>query len=88
MKWAREQPENGQYHPATLTLLTRINPLYADMRRDGEALIQSLADSAARSHAERSAEFDRFRWQGIGLAALALLIAGVAACCCAAPWCG
>ena len=74
---AREQLKNGQYHPATLTLLTRINPLYADMRRDGEALIQSLADSAARSHAERSAEFDRFRWQGIGLAALALLIAGV-----------
>ena len=74
---AREQLKNGQYHAANITLLTRINPLYNDMRRDGEALLQALADSAERSHVERSAEFDRFRWLGLSLSVLALLIAGV-----------
>ena len=74
---AREQLKAGQYVDANVTLLRKINPLYAEMRKDGEALIQELAREAERAHLDAEAAFARSRNIDIALLLAALLVAGI-----------
>ncbi|KAB2928814.1 MAG: PAS domain-containing protein [Dechloromonas sp.] len=71
---ARDQLKAGQYGEANVTLLRSINPLYAEMQRDGLALIQDLADSANTRHIEAEAHYVVIRNLSIGLLVVAILL--------------
>lgn len=75
---AREQLKAGQFGAANLTLLQKINPLYGEMRKDGEALIQAFAKDAEQSYITAEADYQRARNIDIGLLLAALAIAGIA----------
>ena len=74
---ARDLLQKGEYAKANEVLLTRINPLYREMRADGEALIQEFAASAEQAHREAG---DRYQWvRNLSIAStlVAILIAAI-----------
>ena len=71
---ARELLKQGLFLDANVTLLKNINPLYAEMQRDGMALIQELSDSANVRYEEAETHFSDIRNLSIGLLALAILL--------------
>ena len=71
---AREFLKEGKYHEANEILLKNINPLYAEMRKDGEALIQEFVNSAAQAHVDAQANDNRIRNLTIATTLIALLI--------------
>ena len=74
---ARSLLTEGKYLQANELLLLKINPLYADMKRDGEALINELARSAAAAHQEAEARYVTIRNLTIGSLLGALLLGGI-----------
>ncbi|WP_371324218.1 methyl-accepting chemotaxis protein [Dechloromonas sp. ZY10] len=75
---AREQLKAGQFGAANLTLLQKINPLYGEMRKDGEALITALAKDAEQAYVAAEASYQQARNIDLGLLLAALAIAGIA----------
>jgi aerotaxis receptor len=71
---ARSLLTEGKFHDANVVLLTRINPLYAEMRRNGEALIQQLSSDAEARYITAEKDYEAVRNTSIGLIAFALLI--------------
>ncbi|MBS1191152.1 MAG: domain S-box [Rhodocyclaceae bacterium] len=65
----------GDYVKANEVLLTKINPLYKEMNKDGEALIQELAAAAERSHAEAADSYLQVRNLSMVSTAIAILVA-------------
>jgi len=72
---ARNLLKEGQFAQANELLLLKINPLYAEMRRDGEALIQEFAHSAEANFATAEANYRTIRNITIGSMVVALLAA-------------
>lgn len=72
---ARGLLKEGKFLEANELLLLKINPLYAEMRRDGEALIQELAHSAEQNFAAAEARYASIRNITIGSLVFALLLA-------------
>jgi len=70
---AREQLGQGKYTDANLTLLRNINPLYAEMQRDGLALVDELASNATARFQHAEEEYASIRNIGIGVLAGAIL---------------
>lgn len=71
---ARELLKEGKFLSANELLLLKINPMYVEMRRDGEALIQEFAESAAQAHGDAKASDITIRNITIGSMVAALLI--------------
>ncbi len=74
---ARRLLKEGKYLEANELLLLKINPLYAEMKRDGEALISELSRSAAETHQEAEARYATIRNLTIGSLLGALLLGGI-----------
>jgi PAS domain S-box-containing protein len=74
---ARSQLKDGHYQQANELLLLKINPLYAEMKRDGEALINELARSAAEAHQAAEARYATISNLTIGSLIGALLLGGI-----------
>jgi aerotaxis receptor len=72
---ARSLLSEGKYAQANELLLLKINPLYAEMRHDGEALIQELASSASQDFNAAEARYRKVRNIVIGSLIFALLLA-------------
>jgi len=72
---ARGLLSEGKYTQTNELLLLRINPLFAEMRRDGEALIQELANSASHNFADAEERYKNVRNIIIGSLIFALLLA-------------
>ncbi len=72
---ARDLLKEGKFSEANVTLLRNINPLYADMQREGQALIKDLADSANSRYEQAEAHYVQIRNLSLGLLALAVLLA-------------
>ncbi len=70
---AREQLAKSNFTDANLTLLRNINPLYADMQRDGQALIEELASQSNLRYQHAEAEYANIRNIGIGMMLGAIL---------------
>ena len=71
---ARNLLKEGKYQDANIVLLTKINPLYDEMRRDGEALIQGFTASAAEAHAQAESSNDTIQKLTFGSITVAVLI--------------
>ncbi len=71
----RDLLAEGKYSEANALLLRNINPLYAEMQRDGQALVDDLASQAKARYAEAETSYERDRNLSIGLLVLALLLA-------------
>jgi len=74
---ARGLLKEGKFNEANAVLLLKINPIYAEIKRDGDALIQQLASDAEARHKAAKAKYESVRNFSIGLLALAVLIAVV-----------
>jgi len=72
---ARDLLGKGNYMDANVLLLRNINPLYAEMQRDGLALIQAIADGANARYEAADAQYRSVRNLSIGLLLAALLLA-------------
>jgi aerotaxis receptor len=72
---ARDLLKEGKYTDANIVLLRNINPLYAEMQRDGLALIQNLADGANQRYIEAEEHYAAIRNLSIGLIVVAILLA-------------
>ena len=72
---ARGLLKEGKFLEANELLLLKINPLYAEMRRDGEALIQELANTAEQNFTAAEARYASIRNITIGSLVFALLLA-------------
>jgi aerotaxis receptor len=72
---ARDLLKENKFAEANVVLLRNINPLYAEMQRDGLALIQDLADSASRRYVQAEENYVDIRNLSIGLLVLAILLA-------------
>ena len=72
---ARNLLKDGKYTEANATLLLQINPLYREMQKAGEALIEALSTGAKERHQHGEAEYQRIRAISLGLLALAVLAA-------------
>jgi len=72
---ARQQLVEGKFEAANNLMLTRINPLYAEIQRDGEALVSAFASEAEQRYGKADADYQSIRNLSIGLLALALAIA-------------
>lgn len=70
---ARELLKEGKYQQANEVLLLKINPLFGEMRRDGEALIQEFSASAEQKFAAAEAQYRNIRNIIIGCLVFALL---------------
>jgi len=75
---ARGLLAEGKFLQANELLLLKINPLYAEMRRNGEALIKELSESASQDYAAADARYATIRNLTIGSVIAALLLAGIA----------
>lgn len=76
---ARGLLKEGKYYETNEVLLKKINPLYTEMRKNGEALIQEFSESAAQAHKDAEAANTTILKITIGsilLAALVTLIGG------------
>ncbi|MDR2015155.1 MAG: methyl-accepting chemotaxis protein [Azoarcus sp.] len=65
----------GKYNDAYVSLQRHINPRYAEMQRDGQALIDDLVSQAKVRYAEATANYQRGLNLNIGLLVVALLLA-------------
>jgi aerotaxis receptor len=74
---ARGLLKEGKFNEANSVLLLKINPLYVELKRDGDALIQQLANDAEARHAEARTHYESVRNFSIGLLLLAALVAFV-----------
>jgi PAS domain S-box-containing protein len=74
---ARRLLQEGKHQEANELLLLKINPLYAEMKRDGEALISELSHSAAETHQAAEARYATIRNLTIGSLLGALLLGGI-----------
>jgi len=72
---ARDLLREGNFMDANVLLLRNINPLYAEMQRDGRALIQAIADGANARYAAADAHYNWVRNLSIGLLLAAVLLA-------------
>ena len=72
---ARDLLKEGKYTEANIVLLRNINPLYAEMQRDGLALVQDLAEGANRRYIEAEELYASIRNLSIGLLVFAILLA-------------
>ncbi|WP_298399617.1 methyl-accepting chemotaxis protein [uncultured Azonexus sp.] len=72
---AREQLRQGNFMDANVLLLSKVNPLYAEMQRDGQALIQAIADGANARYEAADAHYRWVRNLSIGLLVAAILLA-------------
>ncbi len=59
---AREALKQSDYHRANELLLQQINPLYAQMQKDGDALIQNLAKAANQRHNDAEQRYQQTLW--------------------------
>ncbi len=71
---ARELLKQQLFLDANIVLLKNINPLYAEMQRDGTALINDLSESANQRFKEAEEQYATIRNLSIGLLALAILL--------------
>ena len=71
---ARSLLAESKFHEANVVLLTRINPLYAKLRQNAEALIQQLSSDAEARYIAAETEYASVRNMSIGLIVFALLI--------------
>ena len=71
---ARGLLTEGRFYDANVVLLTKINPLYAELRRNGEALIQQLSSDAEARHIASEKEYESVRNTSLGLIVFAVLI--------------
>lgn len=67
--------ERGKYYDANAALLTRINPLYAEFQKIGQALIDELAAGANVRYREAEARYASIRNFSLGLLLLAAVLA-------------
>ena len=74
---ARRLLQEGKHQEANELLQLKINPLYAEMKRDGEALISELSHSAAETHQAAEARYATIRNLTIGSLLGALLLGGI-----------
>ena len=74
---ARGLLKEGKFNEANAVLLLKINPIYAEIKRDGDALIQQLASDAEARHKAATVKYESVRNFSIGLLALAAVIAVV-----------
>jgi len=72
---ARSLLKEGKYLETNALLLSKINPLYNEMRREGEALIQELAADAQRDYQDAEARYTNIRNITIGSLIFAVLLA-------------
>jgi len=72
---ARGLLKEGKFLAANELLLHKINPLYVEMRRDGEALIQEFAHTAELNFAAAEERYKTIRNITIGSLVFALLLA-------------
>lgn len=72
---ARDLLKENKHLQANEVLLLKINPLYAEMRRDGEALIQEFSHNAETSHIAAEARYETIRNITIGSLAAAIILA-------------
>jgi aerotaxis receptor len=63
---ARNLLKEGKYTEANALLLQKINPLYAEMRKDGEVLITELSNSAEQSFKDAEQRYQTTRNITIG----------------------
>jgi aerotaxis receptor len=69
---ARGLLTEGKFSETNVVLLTKINPLYGDLRRTGEALIQQLSNDAEARYIDAEKEYASVRNMSIGLIAFAV----------------
>lgn len=74
---ARDLLRQGNFMDANILLLRNINPLYAEMQRDGRALIEALADGANQRYLNADAHYRSVRNLSIGLLIAAVLLAAI-----------
>ncbi len=72
---AREALAAGQYLKANEILLLQINPLYAQMQKNGDALIQALARAATQRYDDAEAGYTQVLILAVGGTLGALLLA-------------
>jgi aerotaxis receptor len=72
---ARGMLTEGKFNEANVVLLTGINPLYAEMRSTGEALIQQLSSDAEARHIAAEKDYESVRNTSIGLIVFAVFFA-------------
>ena len=71
----RQLLTEGKFEAANNLLLSRINPLYAEIQRAGEALVSAFASDAEQRYGEADASYQSTRNLSIGLLVLAMIIA-------------
>ena len=69
--------KDGKFVEANALLQLKINPLYAELKRDADALLQQLASDAEARYATAKADYDATRNLSIGLIVAAALIAAI-----------
>ena len=74
---ARGLLKEGKFVEANALLLLKINPLYNELKRDADALIQQIASDAEAKHTKAKADYESTRNLGIGLIVAAMLIAAI-----------
>ncbi len=72
---ARELMKEGKFQQANELLLLKINPLYAEVRQDGAALIQEFARTAEKNFASAEEQYRGIRNLTIGGLIVAMLLA-------------
>ena len=71
---ARDLIAEGKFNETNVVLLTKINPLYGEVRRNGETLIQQFSRDAEARYVEAEKEYASVRNTNIGLMIFAVLI--------------
>jgi aerotaxis receptor len=72
---ARELLKEGKYQEGNALLLLKINPLFAEMRQNGEVLIQELASSAEHNFQMAEQRYRTVRNISIGSMVFAMVLA-------------
>ncbi|TIC83174.1 methyl-accepting chemotaxis protein [Crenobacter intestini] len=71
----RDLIKAGQFAEANKVLLVNVNPLYAQMQNDGQALVDTFKQHAQERYEQASAVNDRARWLQLGALLGAVLVA-------------
>ena len=74
---ARELLGQGEFYKANEVLLFKINPFYAEMQKDGYALIENLDKAATQRFSEAEARYDRVLMLTVGATVFALFFVAV-----------
>ena len=69
--------KEGKYVEANALLLLKINPLYNELKRGADALLQQIASDAEAKYATARTEYEATRNLSIGLIVVAALIAAI-----------